>query len=173
MAEFHKACKDCGVHFVAGSYNAQYCPKCRQNRRKETQKKCRKRLHREEKERSAQKQPEPKPQQKKQQYSFQPRKCPEDCVYLRTIEGERKMCGYLFATGEMRGCDPGLGCNKYVGKREDLKNARHRKVTWDVVNGKKLWQAGWKDSMIAKVMRVKTDTVKAYRIRVWEKEKQE
>ena len=110
----------------------------------------------------------PMQEQKKPECSFKPRKCPEDCHYLRTIEGEKKMCGYIFETGQMRGCDPGLGCNKYVGLNEDLKAARHRKTTWDVVNAKKLWQAGWKDSMIAKVMRVSPKTIGAYRRRVWE-----
>lgn len=102
---------------------------------------------------------------------FKQAKCPEDCIYVQQISGGMRMCGYFLQTDELRGCDPGLGCNKYVGKNEDLKNAKHRKTTWDVVNGKKLWEAGWKDKMIAQVMRVKPEAVKAYRRRVWEKGK--
>lgn len=103
---------------------------------------------------------------------FKPVKCPEDCYYLQTANGGSvQVCGYLFITHEMRGCDPGFGCKRYVGKNEDLKNARHRKTTWDVVKGKEMWKAGYKDSQISKALKVKPDTVRAYRRRVWEKEK--
>ena len=100
---------------------------------------------------------------------FVPAKCPPNCIYEGRVHSD-PFCSYLFITGHVRGCDPGLGCNRYIDKREDLKAARRRKTTWDVVSGKKLWQAGWKDSMIARVLRVKPDTVRSYRKNVWEKE---
>lgn len=160
--DYKRVCQECGVLFMAGK-NAKYCPKCRvlvsKGAYHNSERAAAKRREQQRKEMLAKKKP-----------GFKPAKCPEDCIYLQRASGII-MCGYFLTTDELRGCDPGLGCKKYVGKNEDLKSAKHRKVTWDVVNGKKLWEAGWKDSMIAKVMRVKPDTVRSYRKRVWEAEK--
>lgn len=160
MAEVTKMCQECAVR-PAASKNSKYCPECRVKVQKSA-------FHKYEREAAKQRQ---EMRAKKPVYGFKPAKCPDDCIYLQRISGEIPMCGYFLKTDELRGCDPGIGCNRYVGLNEDMKNAKHRKTTWDVVNGKKLWEAGWKDSLIAKVMRVKPDTVKAYRLRVWEAEK--
>ena len=161
MAEVDIECQMCGEHFVAKGSNALYCPKCKRkndSKRKKTENQTWREI-------TKLNRPLQKPV-----YGFVPAKCPDDCVYYQTLNGSTPMCGYFLKTDELRGCDPGLGCNKYVGLNEDLKTAKHRKTTWDVVNGKKLWEAGWKDSMIAQVMRVKTDTVRSYRKRVWQKQ---
>ena len=167
MAEYDIECRICGKHFVANWYNTLFCPECNRERRKEQKKKLSE--YNAKHNRTWKEPTKPKESGKKHTQGFVPAKCPEDCVYIKRIHGD-PMCGYLEITDELRGCDPGIGCKRYVGKNEDLKAARHRKTTWDVVNGKKLWQAGWKDSMIAKVMRVSPDAVRSYRRRVWEKE---
>ena len=104
---------------------------------------------------------------------FKPAKCPEDCMYLQSTHGgAMQMCGYLLITNQLRGCDPGKNCKRYVGLNDDLKHAKHRRVKWDVVKGKEMWLKGCNDSQIAREVNVKRDTVKAYRLRVWEKEKE-
>lgn len=102
---------------------------------------------------------------------FKPAKCPEDCVYRQVVSTEVPMCGYLFKTGQMRGCDPGPGCRRYVGLNEDLKHAKHRKTTWDTVKGKQMWEEGCSDSQIAKALGVKRNTVSTYRKRCWGEKK--
>lgn len=161
MAEFGIECDMCGGHFIAKAKQAKYCPACKKNRKRDDNKRYklsyRERI-------KAQAIAKKKP-------GFVPAKCPDDCLYWQKVSTDVPMCGYFLITGELRGCDPGKGCKRYVGLNADEKAARHRRVKWDVVTGKKLWEAGWKDSMIAKVMRVKPDTIKAYRLRVWEAEK--
>lgn len=156
MARREKMCQKCGVR-PAASKKAKYCPECRRKVQKAPYHKADRDAAKQREQLKAKKTP-----------GFKPAKCPEDCVYIQRIHGN-PMCGYLDITGELRGCDPGIGCRRYVGKNEDLKAARHRKVTWDVTTGKKLWEAGWKDSMIAKVLRTSPDAVRSYRKRVWEK----
>ena len=163
MAEFDIECRMCGEHFVAKGKSARFCVECNKQRKREKSKEW-KQTYRE---RIKGYVPAKKPERK----GFVPAKCPDDCLYLQMVETKRCMCGFFLIIGELRGCDPGFGCKRYVGLNADEKAARHRKVKWDVVTGKKLWEAGWKDSMIAKVMRVKPDTIKAYRLRVWEAEK--
>lgn len=161
MAEFNIECDMCGEHFIAKAKQARYCPECKKNRKRDDRKRYKLAYRERIKAKTlAKKKP-----------GFVPAKCPDDCLYLQMFESKRCMCGYFLITGELRGCDPGPGCKRYVGLNADEKAAKHRRVKWDVVTGKKLWEAGWKDSMIAKVMRVKPDTIKAYRLRVWEAEK--
>lgn len=167
MDQFEKVCLVCGVQFLAQGRKTRYCPSCKLEKCREAGRKNKNRpYHKTEREAAKQREQ----LKAKKTPGFKPAKCPEDCIYIQRIHGN-PMCGYLEITDELRGCDPGIGCKRYVGKNEDLKAARHRKVTWDVTTGKKLWEAGWKDSMIAKVMRVSPDAVKSYRRRVWEKEK--
>ena len=175
MAEFDIVCQDCGEHFKAVSKLARYCRVCRNKRNNESKKKSL--IKRYLKERCLMpekpKQPElPKQKEpaKKPQYSFKPAKCPADCWYRQTISGSVPLCGYVLIEDELRGCDPGPGCKRYVGRNKNLEQTKHRKVTWDVDGGKKLWQAGWKDNMIAKVLRTRPENVRSYRVRVWEKE---
>lgn len=161
MAEYKKVCVDCGVKFTARGNSAQYCQACRKKRQNESWKKA-----------SALNKSVIQAQQaaNKPQYSFKPAKCPVDCWYRQTISGGVPLCGYVLVEGELRGCDPGPGCKRYVGKNKNLEQTKHRRVTWDVDGGKKLWQAGWKDNLIAKALGIRREAVRSYRVRVWEKE---
>lgn len=163
MAKVERVCQDCSVLFM-GSKDAKRCPECRVKASKAA-------YHKSERAAAKQREELRNLMKARKPTGFVPAKCPDDCVYLMMLNGNTPMCGYFLKTDELRGCDPGIGCKRYVGLNEDMKAAKHRKTTWDVVNGKKLWEAGWKDSMIAEVMRVSPDAVKSYRRRVWEKEK--
>ena len=168
MAAFDIVCQDCGEHFVGGSKLALYCHVCRNKRNDESKRRSQRRNKKKEVQTKTAVPEKPK-QPEKHSYSFQQVKCPDDCVYYQTLEGKRQMCGFFLTTNERRGCDPGPGCKRYAAMKSGPK---HRRTKWDVVAGKKLWEAGWKDSMIAKAMKVKPECVKSYRRRVWEKEKQ-
>lgn len=163
MAEIEKVCIDCGASYVGG-YKARFCPKCKKLRcsRGGTTKGMpyhgfERDLARQREQMRAKKTP-----------AFKPAKCPEDCVYLQTV-ANIPMCGFFLITDELRGCDPGAKCKRYIGKNADLKNARHRKATWDVVKGKELWKQGRSDGEIGKELHVNRRAVNAYRRRVWEK----
>ena len=174
MAEFDIVCQDCGEHFTAVSKLARYCRVCRNKRNNESKK--RSLINRALKDRylmpEKPKQPElpkmPKKEPaKKPQYSFKPAACPQDCVYLQLFGGKRQLCGYLLTTDEVRGCDPGPGCKRYVSMKSGPK---HRRAKWDVDRGKQMWLEGRTDLEIAKELHVRSRAVKAYRLRVWEKE---
>ena len=99
---------------------------------------------------------------------FKPAICPDDCIYLQTVNGNELMCGYMLMTDELRGCDPGYGCKRYVGKLEKLRGYKKSKPKWDVDQGKRMWLAGCSDGKIAKAMAVSRGTVRQYRRRKWE-----
>lgn len=99
--------------------------------------------------------------------AFTPAICPEDCVYLTSINGNLPMCGYLHITGELRGCDPGPGCKRYAGKPNRHDRFRTKKPTWDVETGRKMWAGGYTDAQIGKKLGVSRDTVARYRERNW------
>lgn len=99
---------------------------------------------------------------------FEPAKCPEDCVFRQMLNGGgTPMCGYFLMTNELRGCDPGKGCKRYVGRHTQYKSFRRKAPIWDVEIGRKLWAEGHSDSYIAKKMGVSRDTVAGYRKRNW------
>lgn len=159
MAEFGIDCEMCGEHFVAKAAHARYCPKCKRKINCETSKK----LNKTWREPTKAMEPAKEPAYK----GFVPAKCPDDCLYWQKISGDMPMCGYFLITGELRGCEPGPGCKRYV----QLKNrTRHRGITWDVARGYEMWLKGSSDAEIAKAIHTKPENVKAYRLRVWEKE---
>ena len=89
-------------------------------------------------------------------------KCPEDCVYRKLINGSYwPTCEYLFMANEMRGCEPGPGCKRY------MRRSRHKAPTWDVEKGRKLWEQGYTDGQISKILGVRRGTVAGYRERNW------
>lgn len=97
---------------------------------------------------------------------FEPAKCPEDCAFRVVINGGYfPMCGYMSYTGELRGCDPGPGCKRYIKWRTRYKKGKS--PTWDVDKGKKLWQEGYSDSQIGKQLGVSRGAVAGYRQRNW------
>ena len=98
---------------------------------------------------------------------FEPVKCPEDCWYRQTVNGNTPMCGYLFMTGQMRGCDPGPECRRYISTNPRFRERRHRGPTWDVEKGRRMWEAGCTDGQIAKELGVRRETVWEYRRRNW------
>jgi hypothetical protein len=75
------------------------------------------------------------------------------------------MCGYLGYTGELRGCDPGPGCKRYLKWRNH--HNRGKAPTWDVETGRKMWSEGYSDSYIGKKLGVSRETVAEYRRRNW------
>ena len=96
---------------------------------------------------------------------FKPAKCPEDCAFRIVVNGGHlPMCGYLGYTGELRGCDPGPGCKRYLKWRTQR---RGKAATWDVETGRKMWTEGYCDSHIAKKLGVSRETVAEYRRRNW------
>ncbi len=101
---------------------------------------------------------------------FEPKKCREDCVYQVVCGDGVKMCTYIFQKHEMRGCDPGPGCTRYAKQKK--KNCGHKKATWDVAEGKRMWERGCTDRQIGEALGAKPETVRGYRRRVWEKEGQ-
>ena len=98
---------------------------------------------------------------------FVPAKCPDDCVYRTSINGNLSMCGYLHITGELRGCDPGPGCKRYAGRKNHHDIYRTKKPTWDVETGRKMWAGGYTDAQIGMKLGVSRDTVAGYRARNW------
>ena len=95
-------------------------------------------------------------------------KCPEDCVYRKLINGSHwPTCEYLLMANEMRGCEPGPGCKRYVGQVDRIRGYKHRKPIWDVEAGKKLWEEGYTDGQIASTLGAKRQTVSEYRKRNW------
>ena len=101
---------------------------------------------------------------------FKPAKCPDDCVFRITVNGGIPMCGYLHITGELWGCDPGVGCEKYsVIHTQEHNRERHkgREPIWDVEIGRKMWAEGYSDSQIGKKLGVRRETVARYRERHW------
>ena len=98
---------------------------------------------------------------------FVPAKCPADCVYRTVIHGSTVMCGYLHMTGELRGCDPGKGCKRYIGKHTQYMDFKRRAPIWDVELGRKMWAEGYSDSQIGKKLGVARETVARYRQRNW------
>lgn len=82
------------------------------------------------------------------------------------------MCGYLHITGELRGCDPGAGCEKYsvvqtYGYNRGITIKRGPEPKWDVVTGRKMWKEGYSDAQIGKKLGVARETVARYRERNW------
>lgn len=98
---------------------------------------------------------------------FQVVPCPDNCVYLQTINGKGSICGYLLETNQMRGCDPGPGCLRYVAKKEKIRGYKSRKPKWDVEKGRRMWESGCTDTQIAKELGIDRGTVTAYRRRCW------
>lgn len=107
------------------------------------------------------------PGEKGKTMGFEPAKCPEDCVFRTVLHGVLPMCGYLHITGELRGCDPGDGCQRYVGMNEQHMSYRHRGATWDVGIGRKMWSEGYSDTQIARKLGTNREAVAAYRRRNW------
>lgn len=99
---------------------------------------------------------------------FTPKKCPPDCIYVHMVNGNLQTCGYIFQAHQMRGCDPGPGCKRYVGSK--AKRNKLRRATWDAAKGKRMWLDGCSDGQIARALGAKRDTVASYRRRVWEME---
>lgn len=99
---------------------------------------------------------------------FEPKKCPGDCIYMIQANGCEHLCNYIFQAHEMRGCDPGPDCKRYVGS--EAKRNKLRKPSWDAGRGRQMWEQGCKDRQIAETLGVKVGTVGNYRRRVWEKD---
>ena len=98
---------------------------------------------------------------------FRPVKCPDNCVYLMTVNGEEPMCGFLLQTDTMRGCDPGPGCTRYVGKIKKRRGCKSKRLTWDADRGRQLWEQGYTDTRIAKEVGTSTGNITSYRRRKW------
>ena len=99
--------------------------------------------------------------------AFVPAVCPDDCVYRATVNGQLPSCNYVFVKGELRGCDPGPGCKRYLSKHGHREPRKGKAPTWDVETGKKMYDAGYTDNEIGKALGVKRETVREYGRRNW------
>ena len=70
-------------------------------------------------------------------------KCPEDCVYQKSVNGWLYYCDYWEMERRMRRCDPGPECERYVSKNEYRVHHRGKAPTWDTKTGKKMWEEGY------------------------------
>lgn len=94
--------------------------------------------------------------------------CPEDCIYRETVNGSGINCGFLLATGKMRGCEPGPGCLRYVGRNPGcITGYHHKKPKWDTAEGRRMWEAGRSIREIAEKVGVHVETVRSYMKRNW------
>ena len=115
---------------------------------------------------------------------WKPAKCPKDCFYRGREYGPGYAgCNYLAATGELRGCDPGKGCIRYVKKGRGQRKTRpaatdmtlgkpdKRKpgCTWDHWKGYALWQEGQTARQIAERLGISRSAVQDRKKRYWEK----
>lgn len=92
------------------------------------------------------------------------KECPQDCVYIRRFaSGNTEYCAYWAIANELRGCEPGKGCKRYVGQKN--KNP-HRKATWDTKAGRAMFEQGKTCSEISKALGVDYDKVWAC-VRRW------
>ena len=81
------------------------------------------------------------------------------CYFL----GLQDSCNYIFIMDRRRPCPPGEECREYcTGKEMDM-----RKASWNTEEGKKMWQAGMSDAVIADYFRIPTGTVTSYRLKHW------
>lgn len=117
---------------------------------------------------------------------FVPAKCPPGCAYAMTDHG-MEHCGYILLANQSRGCDPGPGCKRYrkghfraptpmrvkdPAKRQSRISDKPRKPvtpTWDVAEGRRLWEAGRTDWMIAEELGVSQSSVQRRKARYWKK----
>lgn len=74
-------------------------------------------------------------------------------------------CDYVFIMNRRRPCPPGAECTEMVTERE----MAMRKASWDVNEGKKMYERGMSDAVIADYFRIPTGTVTSYRRKHWEK----
>lgn len=96
---------------------------------------------------------------------FKPKKCPEDCAFQQKINGNERCCGYLEIRGQMRGCEPGPECKKYIPNR----SGRRKGPKWDTEKGRAMWVLGHRDREIAEALGAKVESVRNYRRFHWQK----
>jgi len=117
---------------------------------------------------------------------FVPAKCPPGCAYSMVCEG-MSHCGFILLANQSRGCDPGPGCKRYrkghfrpptpmrvkdpARRRSRISDKPRKPVapTWDVAEGRRLWEAGYTDSMIAGELGISKASVQRRKARYWKK----
>lgn len=113
-----------------------------------------------------------------------PAKCPRDCIYRGSEYGKSGYagCNYLSATGMLRGCEPGMDCEKYQSRAGKPKPKREaalmaisetqspqfvRQCNWDNERGYRMWLDGVSVAQIARELGVKECTVQERKRRRW------
>lgn len=117
---------------------------------------------------------------------FVPAKCPPGCAYAMTDHGVAH-CGFILLANQSRGCDPGPGCKRYrkgsfrpptpmrvkdpARRRPRISDKPRKPVApvWDVAEGRRLWEAGRTDSMIAEELGISKASVQRRKARYWKK----
>lgn len=117
---------------------------------------------------------------------FEPANCPPGCAYAMTDHGVPH-CGYILLAHQRRGCDPGPNCKRYrnghmrpptpmrvkdPAKRRRRISDKPRKTippSWDVAEGRRLWEDGWSNSRIAGELGVCESSVQRRKAKYWKK----
>lgn len=96
-------------------------------------------------------------------------------------------CGYILLANQSRGCDPGPGCTRYrrghfrppapmrvrdPARRRARICDKPRKgvaLSWDVAEGRRLWEEGWSNGRIAEELGVCKASVQRRKDKYWKK----
>ena len=107
------------------------------------------------------------PAAKRNQTESEVPKCPEDCVYQKSVNGRLYYCDYWEMERRMRRCDPGPECKRYVSKNEYRVHHRGKAPTWDTKLGKKMWEKGYTFREIGNALGTTRSAVYEYCRRNW------
>ena len=87
--------------------------------------------------------------------------CDKYCEDCRFYSPHTKTCDHLLVTDKCRGCDPGKGCKA----KEPLIKQNGKRIKWDTVKARELYDQGKRDTEIAQEVGVTPSTVAWWRHR--------